>query len=141
MFCFNATSTTEIYTYGHPLSLPDALPFLSPLEPLGGELDRGERVLDLMCDTARDIRPGGPALVEQLLGNVVEGEPLPRGIARDLDRERPRLAFGAALDPRLARVAFEQSIPFSRKHGERPADGVAPTRHDQSPRHALDETA
>src|SRR3546814_11952750 len=47
---------------------------VAPLEPLGGELDRGERVLDLMCDTARDIRPGGPALVEQLLGNVVEGE-------------------------------------------------------------------
>src|SRR3546814_14015659 len=85
MFCFNATSTTEIYTYGHPLSLPDALPFLSPLEPLGGELDRGERVLDLMCDTARDIRPCGTALVEQLLGNVVEGEHLPRGIARDLE--------------------------------------------------------
>src|SRR3546814_14920880 len=25
-FFFNATATTEIYTYGHPLSLPDALP-------------------------------------------------------------------------------------------------------------------
>src|SRR3546814_7131618 len=92
-----------------------------------------------MCDTARDIRPGGTALVEQLLGNVVEGEHLPRGIARDLDRERPRLAFGGDLDHRLARVAFEQRIEFGRKHGERPADGIAATRIEQCYRRRSEE--
>src|SRR3546814_16182923 len=29
---FNDTATTEIYSYGHTLSLHDALPILSPLE-------------------------------------------------------------------------------------------------------------
>src|SRR3546814_13672709 len=29
-FFFNHTATTEIYTYLHPLSLPDALPILVP---------------------------------------------------------------------------------------------------------------
>ena len=47
---------------------------VAPLQPLGGELDRGQRVLDLVGDAAGDVGPGGAALVEQLLGDVVEGE-------------------------------------------------------------------
>src|SRR3546814_5382624 len=31
-FCFNDTATTEIYTYGHTLSLHDALPICVPSE-------------------------------------------------------------------------------------------------------------
>src|SRR3546814_16057105 len=29
-FCFDETATTEIYPYGHTLSLPDALPIFAP---------------------------------------------------------------------------------------------------------------
>src|SRR3546814_16707627 len=38
VFFFNETATTEIYTYGHPLSLHDALP-IYPADPL----DRAQR--------------------------------------------------------------------------------------------------
>src|SRR3546814_19883504 len=31
-FCFKDPATTEIYTYGHPLSLPDSLPIFGPDE-------------------------------------------------------------------------------------------------------------
>ena len=54
-------------------SLVDLLA-VAPLQPLGGELDRGQRILDLVGDAAGDVGPGGAALVEQLLGDVVEGE-------------------------------------------------------------------
>ena len=47
---------------------------IAALQPFGGELDRGQRVLDLVSDAPGDVRPGGAALVEQLLGDVVEGE-------------------------------------------------------------------
>ncbi len=43
------------------------------LEPLGGELDRGQRVLDLVRDAARDVGPGGLALGRLEFGDVVEG--------------------------------------------------------------------
>ena len=39
---------------------------------LGGKLDRGERVLDLVCETARDFRPSRVALCFSELGHVVE---------------------------------------------------------------------
>src|SRR3546814_17550132 len=46
LFCFfvNDTATTEIYTYVHTLSLPDALP-ISPCPPGGGDVffDVGRR--------------------------------------------------------------------------------------------------
>ncbi len=47
---------------------------IAALKPLGGELDRRERILDLMRDTARHIGPGGAALVGKLIGDVVEGD-------------------------------------------------------------------
>ena len=52
------------------------LNFLSEaaLEPLGRELDRCQRVLDLMSDPAGNVRPGGTPLVAELVGDVVEGD-------------------------------------------------------------------
>ena len=44
------------------------------LQPLGRELDRRQRVLDLVRDAARDIGPGGLALRRLQLGDVVEGD-------------------------------------------------------------------
>ena len=44
------------------------------LQPLGGKLDRRQRVLDLVRDAARDVGPGGLALRELQFGDVVEGD-------------------------------------------------------------------
>ena len=51
---------------GQPLErLLVGLDFLpeAALQPFGGELDRRQRVLDLVGDAPRDVRPGGAALV------------------------------------------------------------------------------
>ncbi len=45
----------------------------TPLQPLGGKLDRGQRVLDLVRDAPRHVRPGGLALGRLQFGDVVEG--------------------------------------------------------------------
>src|SRR3546814_3980497 len=42
-FFFNDTATTEIYTYGHTLSLHDALPISARDHDLGGVLRRRQR--------------------------------------------------------------------------------------------------
>ena len=57
------------------------------VEPLGGELDRGQRVLDLMGDAPRHVGPGRLALIEQLAGDVLEGDHV---LARGRDRVRHR---------------------------------------------------
>ena len=44
------------------------------LQPLGRELDRGQRIFDLVCDAPRHIGPGGLALGRLQLGDVVEGD-------------------------------------------------------------------
>ena len=49
-----------------------ATPGSAALEPLGGELDRGERVLDLVRDAPGDIRPRGRALRRDKIGDVVQ---------------------------------------------------------------------
>ena len=64
------------------------------LQPLGGELDRGQRVLDLVRDAAGDVRPGGAALVGQLVGDVVEGQHRAVLVAHALDRERALAGVG-----------------------------------------------
>ena len=43
------------------------------LEPFGGKLDGGQRVLDLVGDAPRDVGPGGGALGRNKVGDVVEG--------------------------------------------------------------------
>src|SRR3546814_20399714 len=46
----------------------------SALQALGGELDRRQRVLDFVRNAPCDVGPCGAALVEHLLGNVLEAE-------------------------------------------------------------------
>ena len=64
------------------------------LQPFGGELDRRQRILDLMRDAARDIGPGGGALGGDEIGDVVEGDDiavrLVAGFARHLHVEMAR---------------------------------------------------
>ena len=45
---------------------------VAPAQALGAELDRGQRVLDLVRDAARDVRPGAGALRREQVGDVVE---------------------------------------------------------------------
>src|SRR5690349_14711758 len=47
---------------------------VAALEPLGGKLNRGERILDLVRDTAGDIGPCGLALIDELTSDVVESD-------------------------------------------------------------------
>src|SRR6516165_6292074 len=47
---------------------------VSALQAFGGELDRGERVLDLVRDASRDVGPGRLALGREQLGDIVEGD-------------------------------------------------------------------
>ena len=49
----------------------------APFEPFGGKLDRGQRILDLVRDAPGNVRPGGPPLVGQLVGDVVERQTEP----------------------------------------------------------------
>ena len=44
------------------------------LQPLGRQLDRGQRVLDLVGDAARHVGPGGRALGRDQIADVVEGD-------------------------------------------------------------------
>ena len=55
-------SGSEVISRGEP-----------PLQPFRGELDRRQRILDLVRDAARDIGPGGLALRRLQFGDVVEG--------------------------------------------------------------------
>jgi len=45
---------------------------IPPPQPLRCELDRGQRILDLMRDPASDVSPGCLALGRQELGNIIE---------------------------------------------------------------------
>ena len=56
-----------------PVVLIDLLA-VAALEALGRKLDRRQRVLDLMGDAAGDVRPGGRALGDDEIGDVVEGD-------------------------------------------------------------------
>src|SRR3546814_11874084 len=53
-FFFNDTATTEIYTYGHTLSLHDALPISDCDDPADGESCGGRPDLPVAQGCARD---------------------------------------------------------------------------------------
>ena len=48
-----------------------------PAQALGRELDRGERVLDLVGDAPGDVAPGGHTLRHDEVGDVVEADDTP----------------------------------------------------------------
>jgi hypothetical protein len=50
---------------------------VAPLQALGRKLDGRQRVLDLVRDAARHVRPGGGALVEQLVSDIVKVSTVP----------------------------------------------------------------
>ena len=87
---------------------------VAALQPLGGELDRGQRVLDLVGDAPGDVGPGGPALVDQLVGDVVEGQHRAVLVADPLDGERPLPAVRDDDDVRFGPIAAHELVEFRR---------------------------
>ena len=89
------------------------------LQPLGGELDRGQRILDLMRDAPGDVRPGGAPLVGQLVGDVVEGQHRAVLIAHALDRQRALPAVGDDDHVRFGLLAAHELVEIRRHRAER----------------------
>ena len=112
---------------------------IAALEPFGGQLDRRQRVLDLMRDAARDIGPGGAALVGQLLGDVVEGQDVARGVARQLDRQRAQIAMGAHLDDARILVRRDEVSKFGRNIRQPPANRIIPLLHQDRRRRTVEQ--
>ena len=97
------------------VSLSELISFAeAALKPLGGKLDRGQRVLDLMRDPARDVRPCRAALIGQLVGDVVEGEDAAVLVANALDRERALAGPGDDQDVGLALLAAHEFVEVGR---------------------------
>src|SRR3546814_12249269 len=100
MFLFNDTATTEIYTYCHSLSLPDALPILETVRAILPEFDaeRGNALARPMR-RARHLKP----FVARLHGR----EPRLEGRAAI---ERTRLIRGPGAELRIAAAGGEIGI-------------------------------
>src|SRR3546814_1428417 len=99
MFFFNETSTTEIYTYGHTLSLPAALPIsVAEIAPVVGEE---------LFDTGVNMGPAVPSLwFQQALNALNNGARLYADIKEDGDIGPATLgAFRAYLKARGAEAS------------------------------------
>ena len=66
-----------------------------PLDSLGGELDRGQWIFNLMRNPPRDIAPGRHALGRNQIGHIVKGHhiPLKLGIVSAAGRHPHQQAF------------------------------------------------
>src|SRR3546814_19040193 len=70
-FFFNATATTEIYTYGHTLSLHDALPISNAVRVASDPQAHGRGVIVVMGDAvfaARDVRKAATSNIDAFKG-------------------------------------------------------------------------
>jgi len=88
-------------------------------------------------DSACDVGPGGAALIEQLLGDIVEGQHMPSFVGHDLDREGACLARSARFHDALAHMAVEQRVEFGRDRCERLIDRHARAACEHNPRRAV----
>src|SRR3546814_8005667 len=70
------------------------------LEPLGGELERRQRILDLVRDAPGDVGPGRAPLVVQLLGDILETQ----AEAVDLRHRLGRVSRGLGIIRRTLNV-------------------------------------
>src|SRR5712691_6302679 len=94
------------------------------LQSLRRELDRGERILDLVSEPARNLAPGGCALRRDQLRDVVEYHDVtaPTGLRQrrtPYENHSPPLAHLNLLLPRGLSVLFELRPQHASKLGER----------------------
>ena len=94
-------------------SAPSSLRASLTREPLGGELDRRQRILDLVREPARDLGPRGVALRLHELGHVVEHDDIARDGAsrqpRPAHQQRARQARPRRAAPRVCHCASRPS--------------------------------
>ncbi len=95
----------------HVLALDDVAA-VAALEPLGGKLDRRQRILDLVGDAAGDVGPGGGALRGDEIGDVVERDDAAAVAA-------PRIAGDADVEDALAAVAQHRRLALMQAHAQR----------------------
>src|SRR3546814_18700518 len=104
-FFFNDTAPTDIYTYGHPLSLHDALPISNPLRSSGDLMSpppgSGRRTLDVRAQLSRL----GTSLMPNLF--VVVVETTSTGAASIVCEAVSRASFFASRRVRLALTGSE----------------------------------
>ena len=91
---------------GEGFAIRDDILEIFPFQALGRELDRGQRILDLMRDAARDIGPGRFALRRLQIGYVVERDHITLRFAlqtfrRDANEQHMRAAGAHDLHLRL----------------------------------------
>ncbi len=83
-------------------------------EALGRELDRRQRVLDLVREPARDLAPRGVALRLHEIGHVVEHD----DVARDRRHRQPRPAHQQdARQARDGQLRLPLPLPFAARRG------------------------
>ena len=95
---------------------------IATLEPFGCELDRGERVLDLVRNPTRNIGPGSAALIEQLPRDILECDHMPAGCGRDTHRQRQQVGTLRHGDDAAFHPLVEQRGDLRRDRGK----GLAP---------------
>jgi hypothetical protein len=90
-------------------------------------------------DAPRDVRPGGAALIEQLLGDVVESEDVAAPDLDRLDRERARLATRSELDDVLAFRGHQLAVELGGEVGKLLADRALAPGLEQAFGRAVDQ--
>ena len=118
-------------------------------QPLGRQLDRGERILDLVGDAPGDVRPCRGALRQHQLGDVVDGDDIAvLGFARLLAGHAHRIIALLAVT-RQRNLALNETLiaaarglknfgEFGHDLGQRPAEHVALDAADQPLRGAVE---
>src|SRR5208282_6706749 len=120
---------------------PDLLEILA-FEPLGRQLDRGQRVLDLVRDAPGHVAPGGRALRGKQLGDVVEGDDEAFGLAVDALGRDPHeqragaaaagdLEFGLDKMPRAPARLAQERLHLGYRLVEQAADELLGARREQ----------
>src|SRR3546814_12087910 len=103
-FCFNDTATTEIYTYGHTLSLHDALPISATAS------DGSAASCTIRAGMPTTVAPGGTSLTTtefeptRASAPTVNGPRLlaPAPTTTRLPRDRTSVVSGQSLSLRVA---------------------------------------
>ena len=81
---------------------------ITAAKAFGRQLDRGQRVLDLVRDAPRHVGPGRLPLIEQLAGDILEGDHLAISSGRKLDRQGQQLAILAVLHQPAGRPVADE---------------------------------
>src|SRR3546814_4271623 len=120
-FFFNDTSTTDIYTYLHPLSLHDALPISQLVDVQLAVLDDAAWDRAGSRRAAKLLQPciqSSPALGQPFAGSQRHGEP--RGLLYRLWRDQKLLEVAIAARSRQPYVTGPEGVADVEQHRDFP---------------------